>query len=171
MENTHFPEKDLPYLSLEKDATAFQAPVLHCPGPAIAPVIDITPTTATQQSPFHSKENLLITSRPTSSHSDHVGESHDQDLMPDKVSFSLILCAGFLVNTNYFAIFPTVREYTEYTGADETFFGWVLSIQNLIQTVWIIPIDIWARGSFRNPLVFLSATGLLGNCIYALDMI
>ena len=88
--------------------------------------------------------------------------------MPDRASFSLILCAGFLVSTNYFAFFPTVREYTEYTGADETFFGWVLSIQKLIQALWIIPIDNWIRRSYKVPMVFLAATGLIGNSVYAL---
>eukprot|EP01135_Chromosphaera_perkinsii_P003369 Nk52_evm15s241 gene=Nk52_evmTU15s241 len=89
-------------------------------------------------------------------------------LMPDIVTFSLVLFSGFLVNANYFVIFPTVREYCNSLHADETFFGWVLSIQNLIQLFLLFPIDYASRFSFKYTYMALTFTGVFGNVLYAL---
>mmetsp|Transcript_17517 Transcript_17517/g.28356 ORF Transcript_17517/g.28356 Transcript_17517/m.28356 type:complete len:474 (-) Transcript_17517:80-1501(-) len=90
------------------------------------------------------------------------------NLMPDTMSLCLIFYSAFLVNSNYFILFPTVREYSDSFGASETFFGWVISVQSLVQLVTLLPIDYFARRSYKTLLLVLASLGICGNVIYAL---
>eukprot|EP01135_Chromosphaera_perkinsii_P004654 Nk52_evm3s293 gene=Nk52_evmTU3s293 len=92
----------------------------------------------------------------------------DKNLMPDWISLSLMLFSAFLVNSNYFIIFPTIRDYSNSLGADETFFGWVLSVQSLVQLVTLWPIDYYTRFSYRWITIILAVLGAGGNVLYAL---
>ena len=111
------------------------------------------------------KQNVIVNrySDPCSSEREHDYENRKPDVSSAYVNFITTV----IVYGNYFAMLPSTSSYADRLGETPTFGGVMLGVQNAANLGVVFLFSQWTKRSFKQPLVFASCCGIVGNLMYA----